>query len=123
MLTFHAKGHADITALDNRTLSFSTDETVLPCTLGVLSDFDKERLKSFMRHSFDFFMHIIVGDESVSLHAQYKDRFDAINVSRVMDIDGFGMASSHSASDIPRSMITLLQDPAQEVRVHIEKTA
>ncbi len=130
MLQFTAFGHPNITAKHRTTLEFTKADEMgkeADCIIGVRANFDAVKIKEFMTHHFDFVMHIIVGDESVSLTAQYNQKFDddeEIVIRRgVFDSTRtLGMVSSLSASDLPPSMVEKLKDPKQEVLVQLEKT-
>lgn len=129
MLQFKAYGHPNIKATHRTTLEITREGDLTPqgdCIIGVNSDFDIKRIKEFMTHSFDFIMHIVVGDESVSLDAHYNPKFSdevELVVRRgTHDSDRtMGIVSSIAAIDLPREMVERMKDPKQEMVILIEK--
>ena len=130
MLQFKAYGHPNITAKHRTTLEFTKDSKLTlkgDCIIGVRADFNAKRIQDFMIGSFDFIMHIIIGDESITLNAQYNQKFndDEEIVLRRGIHDStrtMGMVSSHAAIDLTDTMVAKLKDPNQEVIIQIEKT-
>ncbi len=131
MLQFSAYGHPNIHATHRTTLEFTKAAKLSKegdCIVGVKATFDHKRIREFLQHTFNFVLHIIVDDESVSLNAHYNPKFDdehelVLRKGEFASSRTLGMFASISANDIPRSMITKLKNPKQEVIIRLEKTA
>ncbi|MFQ5621365.1 MAG: DUF371 domain-containing protein [Candidatus Nanoarchaeia archaeon] len=131
MLQFTAWGHPNVTGNHRTTLEFTKADGIgikADCIIGVRANFDCNKIKEFMKHSYDFVMHIVVGDESVSLTAQYNVKFDddeeiVLRMGLHDSTRTLGLAASMGANSLSRIMIERLKDPQQEVLVQIEKTA
>lgn len=128
-------GHTNVRSLHQKTIEITTDTDLTPsgdCIVGIGADCGcagiPDEMKKMMRRSdVQIRLSIIVNDEVFSVNGTGHERLELTHLhdivmrkSRFVCPRTVAIRCDGSSDEIPRSMITALQDPAQNGILRIE---
>lgn len=128
MISFSSFGHKNITAKHKNTLEFTKEPNITlngDCIIGVNSDFDLEKIKTYIKGKKTIKLTISLGNIKEQITFQTNPDFNddneiVIRKSNFSSKRTLGIYADKSCSDLSKELKDRLKDPSTKINITIE---